>query len=392
MDFSQVIVYLTKGFTSFTWANAVMIALGCVLVWLAVAKEIEPVLLLPIGVGCVFANIGMPAGDGLTGEIAKNWINVIYMAGIKTELFPLLIFVGVGAMIDFRPLLAQPKMVLLGAAGQFGIYATLLLALWMGFPMNEAASIGVIGAIDGPTAIFVTTQIAPGLLGPVAVAAYSYMSLVPIIQPPIMKLMTTRRERLVRMEYAPVPVSRIAVVLFPVIVTVVVSLIAPDAAPLIASLMLGNLIKESGVVDRLSKAVQNEIINVSTLFLGLAIGGTMTASSFLYNPALAIAERWQTDTLKILGLGLLAFVIDTVAGLLFGKLMCVISGFKINPLIGACGISAFPMAGRISAKVAQDEDFTNFILMHAMGSNTAGQLGSVIAGGLLLALVKGLGF
>ncbi len=392
MDFTQVIVYLTKGFTAFTWANAVMIALGCVLVWLAVAKEIEPMLLLPIGAGCIFANIGMPAGDGLTGEVAKNWMNVIYKAGIKTELFPLLIFVGVGAMIDFRPLLAQPKMVLLGAAGQFGIYGTLLLALWFGFPMNEAASIGIIGAIDGPTAIFVTTQIAPHMLPPVAVAAYSYMSLVPIIQPPIMKLMTTRKERLVRMEYAPMPVSRLAVVLFPIIVTVVVSLIAPDAAPLIASLMLGNLIKESGVVDRLSKAVQNEIINVSTLFLGLAIGATMTASSFLYNPALPIAERWQTDTLIILALGLLAFVIDTVAGLLFGKLMCVISGFKINPLIGACGISAFPMAGRISAKVAQDEDFTNFILMHAMGSNTAGQLGSVIAGGLLLALVKGLGF
>ena len=388
MDFSQVLVYLTKGFTAFTWANAVMIALGCVLVWLAVAKEIEPVLLLPIGVGCIFANIGMPAGAGIPPELEENWLNVIYKAGIKTELFPLLIFVGVGAMIDFRPLLAQPKMVLLGAAGQFGIYGTLLLALAMGLPMNEAASIGIIGAIDGPTAIFVTSQIAPYMLGPVAVAAYSYMSLVPIIQPPIMKLMTTRKERLVRMDYAPVAVSRTAVVLFPIIVTVAVSLVAPDAAPLIASLMLGNLIKESGVVDRLSKAVQNEIINVSTLFLGLAIGATMTASSFLYNPQ----TGFQILTLKILGLGLLAFVIDTVAGLLFGKLMCVVSGHKINPLIGACGISAFPMAGRISAKMAQDEDFTNFILMHAMGSNTAGQLGSVIAGGLLLALVKGLGF
>jgi len=214
------------------------------------------------------------------------------------------------------------------------------------------------------------------------------MSLVPIIQPPIMKLMTTRKERLIRMEYAPIPVSRLAVVLFPIIVTVVVSLIAPDAAPLIASLMLGNLIREVGVVDRLNKAVQNEIINVSTLFLGLAIGATMTASSFLFDPTTGI--QWKT--LMILGLGLLAFVIDTVAGLLFGKLMCVLSGFKINPLIGACGISAFPMSGRIAAKVAQDEDFSNFILMHAMGSNTAGQLGSVIAGGLLLALVRGLGF
>ena len=382
MDFTQVIGYLIKGFTDFTWANGVMIALGCVLVYLAVAKEIEPVLLLPIGVGCVFANLGMSAYQ------EGGWMYWIYQAGIATELFPLLIFVGVGAMIDFRPLLAQPKLVLLGAAGQFGIYGTLILAVLLGFPMNEAASIGVIGAIDGPTAIFVTSQVAPKLLGPVAVAAYSYMSLVPIIQPPIMKLMTTRKERLIRMEYAPIPVSRLAVVLFPIVVTVVVSLIAPDAAPLIASLMLGNLIKEVGVVDRLSKSVQNEIINVSTLFLGLAIGATMTASSFLFDPTTGI--QWKT--LMILGLGLLAFVIDTVAGLLFGKLMCVLSGFKINPLIGACGISAFPMSGRIAAKVAQDEDFSNFILMHAMGSNTAGQLGSVIAGGLLLALVRGLGF
>ncbi len=388
MDFSNVLMFLTKGLSAFTWANGVMLLVGCVLIWLAVKKEIEPVLLLPIGIGCIFANIGMPAGDGIPAELQDNWMNIIYRAGIKTELFPLLIFVGVGAMIDFRPLLSQPKMVLLGAAGQFGIYGTLLLALWLGFNMNQAASIGVIGAIDGPTAIFVTTKLAPDMLGPVAVAAYSYMSLVPIIQPPIMKLLTTRRERLVRMDYSPIPVPHLAVVLFPVIVTIVVSLVAPDAAPLIASLMLGNLIKESGVVDRLNKAVQNEIINISTLFLGLSVGATMTASKFLFDPAIGL----QWDTLKILGLGLLAFVIDTVAGLLFGKLMCFISGYKINPLIGACGISAFPMAGRISAKMAQDEDFSNFILMHAMGSNTAGQLGSVIAGVLLLALVKGLGF
>ena len=382
MDFTQVIGYLIKGFTDFTWANGVMIALGCVLVYLAVAKEIEPVLLLPIGVGCVFANLGMSAYQ------EGGWMYWIYQAGIATELFPLLIFVGVGAMIDFRPLLAQPKLVLLGAAGQFGIYGTLMLAVLLGFAMNEAASIGVIGAIDGPTAIFVTSQLAPYMLGPVAVAAYSYMSLIPIIQPPIMKLMTSRKERLVRMDYAPREVSRLGVVLFPVIVTVVISLIAPDAAPLIASLMLGNLIKESGVVDRLNKSVQNEIINISTLFLGLAIGATMTAESFLYSPE----TGFQFQTLMILGLGLLAFVIDTITGLLFGKLMCVLSGWKINPLIGACGISAFPMAGRLSARMAQEEDFENFILMHAMGANTAGQLGSVIAGGLLLALVRGLGW
>jgi oxaloacetate decarboxylase beta subunit len=256
----------------------------------------------------------------------------------------------------------------------------LLLALLLGFEMNEAAAIGVIGAIDGPTAIFVGNQLAPNLIAPIAVAAYSYMSLIPIIQPPIMKLLTTREERLIRMEYTPKPVSRLTLVVFPVFVSFIVSLIAPDAAPLITSLMLGNLLRESLVVDRLSKAAQNEIINIATLFLGLSIGATMKAESFL-----------NLETLMILGLGLIAFVLDTVAGLLFGKLMSVLSGRKVNPLIGACGISAFPMAGRLSAKMAQDEDFENFILMHAMGANTAGQLGSVIAGGLLLALVKGLG-
>ncbi len=371
MDFSFLINEITRGFTSFTWGNAVMIVVGLVLITLAVVKEYEPVLLLPIGFGCIMANIGMSADVG--------FMKVIYDAGIKPELFPLLIFVGVGAMIDFSPLLAQPMTVLLGAAGQFGIYGTLLLALLLGFPLNEAASIGVIGAIDGPTAIFVGSKLAPELLAPIAVAAYSYMSLIPIIQPPIMKLLTTRKERLIRMEYAPRPVSRLTLVVFPIFVTLVVSLVAPDAAPLIASLMLGNLLRESLVVDRLSKAAQNEIINISTLFLGLAIGATMKAESFI-----------NLQTLMILGLGLIAFVMDTVAGLLFGKLMSVLSGGKINPLIGACGISAFPMAGRLSAKMAQDEDFENFILMHAMGANTAGQLGSVIAGGLLLALVTGL--
>jgi oxaloacetate decarboxylase beta subunit len=345
-----------------------MIAAGLILVFLAVVKEYEPVLLLPIGFGCILANLGMSNEHGL--------FKILYDAGIKTELFPLLIFIGVGAMIDFSPLLSQPKMVLLGAAGQFGIYATLLLAILLGFPLKQAASIGVIGAIDGPTAIFVATKLAPELLAPIAVAAYSYMSLIPIIQPPIMRLMTSRRERLVRMEYSPRPVSPKVRVVFPIVVTIFVSLLAPDAAPLIATLMLGNLLRECGVVDRLSKSAQNEIINTATLFLGLAIGSTMTASSFL---------NWQTGMVLILGL--LAFVIDTVAGLLFGKLMCWLSGYTINPLIGACGISAFPMAARLTAKMAQEEDFENFILMHSMGSNTAGQLGSVIAGGLLLALV-----
>jgi carboxybiotin decarboxylase len=345
-----------------------------VLILLAVVKEYEPVLLLPIGFGCILANIpltGMADEQGLFG--------VLYRAGISTELFPLLIFIGIGAMIDFSPLLAQPKMVLLGAAGQFGIFGTLMLATLLGYPLNEAASIGIIGAIDGPTAIFVSARLAPELLAPIAVAAYSYMSLIPIIQPPIMRLLTTKKERLIRMAYSPRPVSRRTLVIFPIVVTLVIGLLVPEATPLISMLMLGNLLRESGVVDRLNKAAQNEIANVATLFLGVTIGSTMSAGSFL---------NWAT--IGILVLGLLAFILDTVAGLLFGKLMSALSGGSINPLIGAAGISAFPMAGRLSAKMAQEEDFENFILMHAMGANTAGQLGSVMAGGVLLALVSGL--
>ncbi len=372
MNIAELLPELLKGILNFTWGNAVMITAALVLIYLAVFKEIEPVLLLPIGFGCLLANIpmaGMTAAEGMMG--------VLYNAGIKTEIFPLLIFVGVGAMIDFSPLLAQPKMALLGAAGQFGIFGTLILAIAIGFPLNQAASIGVIGAIDGPTSIFVATKLAPEILAPIAVAAYSYMSLIPIIQPPLMKLLTTRRERLIRMEYAPKPISQKALLFFPVLLTLVVGLLVPEATPLISMLMLGNLLKASGVVDRLSKSAQNEIINIATLFLGLAIGATMNAASFL-----------NLATIKILGLGLIAFVLDTFAGLLFGKLMAWLSGYKINPLIGAAGISAFPMAGRLAAKVANDEDPNNFILMHAMGANTAGQLGSVIAGGILLAIVS----
>ena len=374
MELSQLWSELVKGLAAFTWGNALMIAVGSVLIALAIVKKYEPVLLLPIGFGCILANIpltGMTDGTGLFG--------VLYAAGISTEVFPLLIFLGVGAMIDFSPLLSQPKMMLLGAAGQFGIFGTLVLATVLGFPLNEAASIGVIGAIDGPTAIYVASKLAPEMLAPIAVAAYSYMSLVPIIQPPIMKLLTTKEERRIRMEYTPRPVSRRARIIFPIAITLVTGLLVPDAAPLISMLMLGNLLRESGVVDRLRSAAENEIINVTTLFLGLTIGSTMSAAKFL-----------QWDTAAVLALGLLAFVLDTVAGLLFGKLMSVLSGRTINPLIGAAGISAFPMAGRLAAQVAQEEDYENFILMHAMGSNTAGQLGSVMAGGVLLALVIGL--
>jgi sodium ion-translocating decarboxylase beta subunit len=372
MNLGEILNNILQSLPSYYWGNLVMIAVGLVLIYLAIVKEYEPVLLLPIGFGCILANLGMAATAN-----GDNFLSVLYRAGIQTELFPLMIFVGVGGMIDFSPLLAQPKMVLMGAAGQFGIYGTLILATLLKFNINQAASIGVIGAIDGPTAIFVAGKLAPDLLAPIAVAAYSYMSLIPIIQPPIMKLLTTRKERLIRMEYSPRPVSKTTRIIFPIAVTIIVSLMAPQAAPLIAALMLGNFLKESGVVDRLNKSAQNEIINVSTLFLGLTIGATMTAQNFL-----------RLDTLLIMGLGLLAFILDTVAGLLFGKLMSFLSGGKINPLIGACGISAFPMAGRLSAKMAQDEDFENFILMHAIGSNTAGQLASVIAGGLLLTLVQ----
>ena len=374
MNFSELLPELSKGFSNFTAGNAVMMAVGGGLIALAVIKEYEPVLLLPIGFGCLLANIPVTGMWGEGGD--EGLFDVIYNAGISNELFPLLIFIGVGAMIDFSPLLSQPRMVLLGAAGQFGIFGTLILATLLGFPLNEAASIGVIGAIDGPTSIYVAQKLAPEILAPIAVAAYSYMSLIPIIQPPVMRLLTTREERLIRMEYAPRPVSRRALVLFPMVVTVVVGLLVPDATPLISMLMLGNLLRESQVVERLRVASENEIINVATLFLGLAVGATMTAEQFL-----------ELDTAQIMLLGLLAFVLDTAAGLLFGKLMSRMSGGKINPLIGAAGISAFPMAGRLAAQVAQDEDFENFILMHAMGANTAGQLGSVMAGGVLLALV-----
>jgi carboxybiotin decarboxylase len=371
MNINSFLGIFKVGSLTFTWGNALMIIVGLVLIYLAIVKEYEPVLLLPIGFGCILANLGMSASA--EGE---GFLSALYRAGIQSELFPLLIFIGVGGMIDFSPLLAQPHLALLGAAGQFGIYGILMLATLIGFNLNEAASIGVIGAIDGPTAIYVAGKLAPRILAPIAVAAYSYMSLVPIIQPPIMKLLTSRKERLIRMEYSPKPISNKALIIFPLMVTIFFSLLAPTAAPLIAALMLGNLLKVSGVVDRLNKSAQNEIINVTTLFLGLTIGGTMTAASFL---------NW--DTLFILGFGLLAFILDTAAGVMFGKLMSFITGGKINPLIGACGISAFPMAGRLSAKMANEEDFENFILMHAMGSNTAGQLGSVIAGGLLLTLV-----
>ncbi len=329
MDSNQLIAQLINRIISLHAGNAVMIAAGLLLIYLAIAKKYEPYLLLPIGFGCVLANIpltGMLEAGGLFG--------VLYQAGISTELFPLLIFIGVGAMIDFSPLLAQPRLALLGAAGQFGIFGTLILATLLGFPLNEAASIGVIGAIDGPTSIFVASKLAPNLLAPIAVAAYSYMSLVPIIQPPLMKLLTTRSERRIRMEYAPRPVSPRARILFPILVTLLIGLLVPAATPLIGMLMLGNLLRESYVVERLAQSAQNEISNIATLFLGLAIGATMTAQSFL-----------NTQTIIILLLGLLAFVLDTVAGLLFGKLMALDDTRQGEPLDRGSGDQRLPYGG-----------------------------------------------
>lgn len=372
MDLTQLLALLQAPL-HLTWQNAVMMGVGGVLIYLAIAKDYEPMLLLPIGFGAILTNLpltGIAEAGGLLG--------ILYKAGIETELFPLLIFIGVGAMTDFGPLLEDPKMALLGAAGQLGIFGTLMLALVLGFNLKESASIGIIGAIDGPTAIYVSTKLAPHLLGPIAVAAYSYMSLVPIIQPPIMRLLTTDAERRVRLPYSSREISRRVRILFPIVVTIVVSLIAPVASPLIAALMFGNLMRESGVVDRLSQSAANEIANVTTIFLGLVIGGTMTGAAFV-----------QLDTLLILGMGLLAFILDTAGGVLLGKLLYILTHHRFNPLIGAAGISAFPMSARIVQRMGQEYDFENYLLMHAMGANTAGQLGSVVAGGVVLALLSG---
>ena len=373
MDLSRLLVLL-DAFNELQWQNLVMIAIGGVLIALAIIKDYEPNLLLPIGFGAMLANLP------LTGATeAGGWLKTLFDAGIATELFPLFVFIGIGAMTDFGPLLENPKMALLGAAGQFGIFITLLLSLATGmFTLDQAASIGIIGAIDGPTAIYVSSKLAPDLLGPITVCAYSYMSLVPIIQPPVMRLLTSHKEKTIHMPYTIKEVSKAVRILFPITVTIVVSLIAPKASPLIASLMFGNLIRESGVVDRLNDAAQNELSNLTTLFLGLVIGSTMEGVNFI-----------KPTTLLILALGLFAFVMDTVGGVLLGKLMNFFSGGKFNPLIGAAGISAFPMSARIVQRFGQEYDTSNFLLMHAMGANAAGQLGSVIAGGVVLALMAG---
>lgn len=356
--------------------NIIMLVVGFVLIYLGVKKEVEPLLLVPIGFGCVLVNI--PLSEVMD---SGGLLRIFYEMGIGNELFPLLIFIGIGAMTDFSPLLENPKILLLGAAGQFGIFLTLLVALALGFKELEAVSVAIIGACDGPTAIYVTSQYAPHLLGAVSVAAYSYMSLVPIIQPPIMRLLTTKRERTIRMATPKKTVSARTRLLFPIVVTCVTGLIAPKGLPLMGTIMLGNFMKECGVVARLTNASQNEIANIVTLFLGLAIGGTMEGHAFL-----------RAETLAIFSLGFVAICVDTAAGICFGKLMCALSGRKINPLIGAAGISAYPMAARVVQVQGQRYDKKNYLLMHAMGANTGGQIGSVMAAAVMLSVLKGMGF
>jgi carboxybiotin decarboxylase len=371
-----LILWQSTGIANVTWRELVMLLVGCGLIYLAIAKRFEPLLLLPIGFGAILANIpmaGMAGPDGMMG--------MIYHVGIETGIFPLLIFLGVGALTDFSALIARPSTLLLGAAAQFGIFATLIGALALNFlpgfdfSLADAAAIGIIGGADGPTAIFLASRLAPDLLGAIAVAAYSYMALVPIIQPPIMRALTTKAERQIVMEQLR-PVSRLERILFPFAVLFLCALLLPSAAPLIGMLTLGNLLRESGVVERLSRAAQNEIINVVTILLGLAIGSKLSGELFL-----------TPQTLGILVLGAVAFSIGTAAGVLMGKLMCLLTGGKVNPLIGAAGVSAVPMAARVVNKVGLDENHHNFLLMHAMGPNVAGVIGSAVAAGVLLALV-----
>ena len=404
---SIVSICTASGFATNGWQNYVMIAVACVLFYLAIKKQFEPLLLLPIAFGMLMVNLFpgimatptttmtpvseyMAAHNGQTASYAVTSLNNVeyYMVpqngglfyylyqGVKLGIYPPLIFLGVGAMTDFAPLISNPKSFLLGAAAQLGIFITFIGAILLGFTPEQAGAIGIIGGADGPTAIFVTTQLAPELLGPIAVAAYSYMALVPIIQPPIMKALTTKKERMIVMEQLR-PVTKLEKILFPIIVTVLVSLLLPDAASLVGMLMLGNLMRESGVVSRISNTAQNELMNIITIFLGTTVGATATGSVFL-----------SPQTLGIIVLGLAAFCVGTAGGVLFAKLMCKLSGGKINPLIGSAGVSAVPMAARVSQKVGQAENPANFLLMHAMGPNVAGVIGSAVAAGVLIAILK----
>ncbi len=374
---STVLSSLVSGFTHLTWQSSVLIVIGIVLLYLAISRGFEPLLLIPIGFGVILGNLPLA---GLAASDEGGVINIIYKAGILTQIFPVLIFIGLGAMIDFGPMLANPIVLLFGAAGQFGIFLTLLLALALGFARQEAVSIAVIGACDGPTAIYVTTKYARDLLPAVSIAAYSYMSLVPIIQPPIMRLMTTKAERRIVMPYGEKKVSKRVKVLFPVVAGLITMLIAPMGAPLMGMLMLGNFLKESGVVGRLADVSSGALNSMVTLLLGLCIGSAMLGGNFL---------QWQTILIFILGL--LAISLDTVAGVGLGKIMCAITKGKINPYLGAAGTSAFPMSARVVQREGQKANPRSFLLWHAIGANTGGQIGSVMAASIMLAILAGMG-
>ena len=383
---------IIAGFTSQGgWQNLVMIAIGCVLLYLAIVKKFEPLLLCGIAFGCILTNL--PGAGLYHQELWNNFMNAeheayhsfgailregglldIFYIGVKTSLYPCLIFMGVGAMTDFGPLLSNPKSLLLGAAAQLGVFAAFFAAVAMGFTGGEAASIGIIGGADGPTAIFVTSQLAPHLLGAIAVAAYSYMALIPLIQPPVMKLMTTPKQRTIKMVQTR-EVSKAEKIVFPIVVTIFVAMLLPDTAALIGCLMLGNLLKETGVTDRLSDTVQNALMNIVTILLSTAVGSTMVGSNFL-----------TAETLKIVVLGVAAFMLSTAGGLLGGVIMCKLTKGKVNPLIGSAGVSAVPMAARVANVEGQKANPSNFLLMHAMGPNVAGVIGSAIAAGFLLSI------
>ena len=360
---------LFSNVTNFTWQAGLMIAIGCVLIYLAIVKEMEPSLLLPMGFGAVLVNLPF---------VNTEAIETLFNAGIATELFPLLLFIGIGAMIDFGPLLSNPKMMLFGAAAQFGIFFTLIVARLMGFSLEDAASIAIIGAADGPTSIYVSQVLKSNYQGAIMVAAYSYMALVPIVQPPIIRLITSKKERRIRMNYAPAAISKTTRILFPIIVTIVAGTVAPKSAELIGFLMFGNLIRECGVLGSLSETAQNALANLITLLLGISVAFRMQAEYFV-----------TFQTLAILLLGLVAFIFDTVGGVLFAKVLNIFCREKVNPMIGAAGISAFPMASRVVHKMGREEDPFNFLLMHAAGANVSGQIACVIAGGLILTLVLG---
>lgn len=369
-------IWADSGFASITWQHGLMIAIACVLIYLAIGKKFEPLLLLPISFGMLLANLPL-AGlmNGPQGTEAGGLLYYLYQ-GVKLGIYPSLIFLGIGAMTDFGPLIARPSCLFMGAGAQLGIAVAFLVALMLGFTPQEASSIGIIGGADGPTAIYLTSKLAPHLLPAIAVAAYSYMALIPMIQPPIMRLLTTQKEREVEMSQMRV-VTKLEKICFPIIVTVFCVLLLPSVAPLIGMLMLGNLFKESGVAERLSSTVQNALINIVTIFLGVTVGATANAETFL-----------TTQTISIIVLGLTAFMFSTIGGLLIGKLMYKLSGGKINPLIGSAGVSAVPMAARVSQIEGQKARPGNYLLMHAMGPNVAGVIGSAVAAGVLLSLFR----